>query len=168
MINYSNRGKIFEKIIMKSLNNIKDGIFFRSPTPIKPIAIKYSNGRPVITHAVFENKSLCDFYGLYKNQFILIEAKEVKTTSFNLKNIKDHQIEQLKKIKQLGGQSFIIIHFVKYKSYICIPIDSFLELSFEKKSIKFCLLKEKGYSLKLNNLTLNIDESLDYFALNQL
>lgn len=160
MINYSNRGKLFEKIILKGLNrNKKLGIFFKSPTPIKPIEIKYNNKSPLITKAIFESKSLCDFYGLYRNKFILIEAKEIHSTNFNLNNIKVHQINQLIKINDLGGIALVVINFLKQDECFCLEINTFLNLSDNNKSIKYIEIIEKGYKLEINGLNINI---LDY------
>ena len=171
MVNYSNRGKLLELLIFNGLNEINKkelGSFYKSPTVIKPINVNYNNGTPVITRAIFAKKALCDFYGIYKSKFVLIEAKEVKTTSFNLSNIKEHQIQQLIDIKRYGGLSLIIICFVKHQTYHAIDIDTFLKLSKDVKSIKYEEIKKWSFSLTSFNLKINLIDCLDYLLANQL
>lgn len=168
MINYKNRGKIFEYIILNSLNiaKLKDkGIFFKSPTVIKPINVSYKNGSPIINKAIFETKALCDFYGIYKSKFILIEAKEIQTNRFNLNNIKKHQIEQLESIYKYGGISFIIFHFKLYNDFLCLTINQFIKLSKEKKSLKYEEIKKEGFTLSFINFKLNIIKYIDLLVI---
>jgi len=71
-----------------------------------------------------------DFEGLLKDgRYISFDAKETQsTTSFPLNNLKEHQVNHLKLVDNLGGLGFFLVHFYNLhedKAYK-IPIDFIL------------------------------------------
>ncbi len=102
------------------ITNKNEGIIIKSETPIKQ-TISKDGKRKIIYH----RKALCDFVGLYKNRFILIEAKEITGKMFQLNRLKFHQIDQLSKVENLGGKSFIIFNIKLKKEIWLISISSY-------------------------------------------
>lgn len=72
---------------------------------------------PIIMTAkgLVPTQSTVDFAGLIKGgRFIAYDAKETQSkTSFPLSNLKQHQVEYLKLVDELGGIAFFLIHFKK-------------------------------------------------------
>lgn len=60
----------------------------------------------------FVNKSGYDSYIVYKGMFYALELKSVIGNSFPFSNLKDHQIDGLKKVVEAGGKSLVLIKFV--------------------------------------------------------
>ncbi len=127
-------GKNFENQIEELLNELdsisKKSLFFKSPIPT--IMHKNKNGYQL----VFSEKALCDFYGIYQKHFVLIEAKHISGKYWNTKRLKDHQIQQLIEIKQLGGLSQIWFSLsLKRNSLFIFDIDSYLKLINQENKI---------------------------------
>ena len=141
-----NTGKNFENKILTELDKLTKynvAYFIKSPTPFRSVP----SGNTY--KLVYSAKALCDFVGIYKGLFILMEAKTISGASFSLNRLKDHQLEQLTKIKNLGGLSYIIFHIKRYDKNIALSINKYLELqvNLNKKSIHIDTLVEWGYDL---------------------
>ncbi len=139
-------GKKFEKQIEELLNTLgktsSKSLFFKSPIPT--IMHKGRNGFQL----VFSEKALCDFYGIYREKFVLIEAKHISGKYWNTKRLKNHQIQQLIKIKKLGGISQIWFSLSLKQNYLFVfNINEYLDLlSSEEKvnlNINFIITKAK-------------------------
>ncbi len=113
------------------ITNKNKGIIIKSETPIKQTITK-DGKRKIIYH----RKALCDFVGLYKNKFLLIEAKDITGKMFQLDRLKKHQLDQLSKVEELGGKSFIIFNIKLKKEMWLISISSYINFikTLNKKS----------------------------------
>ncbi len=89
-------------------------------------------------------KSTIDYYGIYKNKFIVFEAKETEKEYFSIYNIKEHQINYLKKINNMGGIGFFVLYFHKFNLFFKIKPD------YIKNKMDINYLKEKGTIIKLS------------------
>ena len=103
MTTYKNRGMFLENIINDSntyYNSIDKSLIFKKPTPIKVLNVSYpTNKSHLIDKAVYSNISTLDYNGIYREKYIEFDAKECHSkTSFPLSNIKDHQLEHIKKV----------------------------------------------------------------------
>ncbi len=153
------KGKKFENSILNDLNKLSKqgkGYFIKSPTPIN--RIKTENGYKM----VYSSKALCDFIGIWNEKFVLIEAKEVSGTRFDMKRLKDHQVKQLSSIKRHGGFGFIAFNIKQEKEIYITPIENYLvhKNQTTKKSINLESLKEisfifeDSWEFMLNKITI--------------
>ena len=154
-INYSNRGMTLEEELNSSneyYREIDKAIIYKKPTPIKITKVDYpSRQATTIKEAFFTTPSTTDYNGIYKGYYIDFEAKETKSkTSFSLNNIHSHQIDHLKRIKEHGGISFIIVRFTTLnKTYLLEtnPLCYFIDNN-KRKSIPIKYFEENGYLIK--------------------
>ena len=157
--------KIFNKFANRGMNLEEDinitneyylekniAVIHKKPTPIKINKVNYSNKKHVtITEAFFEKASTTDYNGIYKGKYIDFDAKEIKNNKyFPLSNLHNHQIEHLKKVKEHGGISFIIVRFYINNSSYLLEIDKIIEFiqKQEKKSIPIEYFENNGYKIK--------------------
>jgi len=154
-INYSNRGMTLEEELNSSneyYREIDKAIIYKKPTPIKITKVDYpSRQATTIKEAFFTTPSTTDYNGIYKGYYIDFEAKETRSkTSFSLNNIHSHQINHLKRIKEHGGISFIIVRFTTLnKTYLLEtnPLCYFIDNN-KRKSIPIKYFEENGYLIK--------------------
>ncbi len=154
-INYSNRGMSLEEELNSSneyYREIDKAIIYKKPTPIKITKVDYpSRQATTIKEAFFTTPSTTDYNGIYKGFYIDFEAKETRSkTSFSLNNIHLHQINHLKRIKEHGGISFIIVRFTTLnKTYLLEtnPLCYFIDNN-KRKSIPIKYFEENGYLIK--------------------
>lgn len=147
-----------EHIILNSLKNLEKNklcYFIKSPTPHRLIKDKNNN-----YNFVYFDKSLCDFIGIYNEKFVLIEAKETSLDRFYIKRLKNHQLEQLIRINELGGMSYIIFYFWKHNKILSVKINDYLNLILDKKSIKISQVEPFSKKLKLNGDVIENLESI--------
>ena len=150
---YGNRGMNLEEDINQSNEYYKSKglcLITKRPTPINVVKVDYSKG-PIITQAYFEKQSTTDYNGVYKGRYIDFEAKStLKTTSFPLSNISQHQIDHLKAVLAQGGIAFFIIEFAKLDKVYLLDakfVIDFYEHS-ERKSIPYEKFLEVGHEIK--------------------
>ena len=150
---YKNRGMFLENIINDSntyYNSIDRSLIYKKPTPIKVLNVSYpTNKSHLIDKAVYSNISTLDYNGIYREKYIEFDATECHSkTSFPLSNIKEHQLEHIKKVIKQKGIVFLII-FMNNEFYLLKGEDiiDFVNTS-TRKSIELEYLKEKGYKIK--------------------
>jgi recombination protein U len=149
---YRNRGMFLEKLLNDTNTyyvSIDKAIIYKKPTPIKVLEVSYPTRRTtVINKAVYERISTLDYNGIYKGKYIEFDAKECKNkNSFPLSNIKEHQIEHIKRIIKHGGIAFIIL-FMNNEFYL---IDGNYLINYiknnTKKSISYEEIKNNTYKI---------------------
>lgn len=114
-------------------------------TPLKIKKVKDNN-----VYSQLYKKSTVDYCGIYKGKFICFEAKSCESkTSFPLSNIKEHQIEYMKKIDSFGGVSFVILEMNYYSEYYIISIKHIVDILKIKNSINYEQIKMLGRKIKL-------------------
>lgn len=124
-------------------NNI--AVIHKKPTPIQIVTIN----NKIITKAYFKEPSTTDYNGLYKGYYLDYDAKETEDGSFPLSNIHNHQLEHLKKIKNQGGISFLIVRFNKYQETYLIMTENILQFKEEKKRrIPYEYFRKKAYKIE--------------------
>lgn len=105
-------GDAFEEVINRSNKIYKRkgiAIISKISTPMKPVL----QGNKIVS-AYYEEKSTVDFIGVCGGTAIAFDAKETKEKNrFPLSNIKKHQIDFMKLWALHGGDTFLIINFVK-------------------------------------------------------
>lgn len=152
IINYSNRGMDLESdinITNEYYRSIDKAFIYKKPTPIQVVKVDYSKNKK-ITEAYFKESSTTDYNGIYKGKYIDFEAKVTNTLSFPLRNIKNHQIEHLIKVKEHDGISFIIVRFEKTSENYLLETSKLEEVLKEKlKTIKLEYFKENGYLIPI-------------------
>jgi recombination protein U len=122
MTTYANRGQAFETLIemankqyaMKGRATIQ-----KVATPWKVIR----RGNQIVS-AFPEKKSTVDFIGIANGRAIAFDAKSTRErTRFPLSNIEEHQFQFLKRWKDNGGISFILVEFAKKQEIYVLPYD---------------------------------------------
>ena len=139
---FKNRGMFLENILNDTntyYNSIEKCLIYKKPTPIKVLNVSYpSNSSHLIDKAVYSNISTLDYNGIYREKYIEFDAKECHSkTSFPLANIKDHQLEHIKRVLKQKGIVFLII-FMNDKFYLLKGEDliDFITNN-ERKSIEY-------------------------------
>ena len=150
---FKNRGMFLENILNDTntyYNSIEKCLIYKKPTPIKVLNVSYpSNSSHLIDKAVYSNISTLDYNGIYREKYIEFDAKECHSkTSFPLANIKDHQLEHIKRVLKQKGIVFLII-FMNDKFYLLKGEDliDFINNN-ERKSIEYDYIEKKGYQIK--------------------
>jgi len=150
---YKNRGMFLENIINDSntyYNSIDKSLIYKKPTPIKVLNVSYpSNTSHLIDKAVYSSISTLDYNGIYRERYIEFDAKECHSkTSFPLSNIKEHQLEHIKKVIKQKGIVFLII-FMNNEFFLLKGTDIIEYINnTDKKSIPFEYLVNNGYKIK--------------------
>ena len=149
---YKNRGMFLENIINDSntyYNSIDKSLIYKKPTPIKVLNVTYPTNKSHLIHkAVYSNISTLDYNGIYREKYIEFDAKECHSkTSFPLSNIKEHQLEHIKKVIKQKGIVFLII-FMNNEFFLLKGEDiiDFINNT-SRKSIEFDYIKDKGYKI---------------------
>jgi len=153
----ANRGMNFELMINQTnefyLNN-DIAIIYKKPIPIQIVGVDYQRRSAAkITEAYYKLPSTTDYNGIYKGRYIDFEAKETKSkTSFPIKNIHEHQVIHLKRVKEHGAISFIIVYFSALGRIFLLETNHvvrFYERSkSDKKSITLEEFEEFGFPIK--------------------
>lgn len=163
VINYSNRGMDLESdinITNEYYRTIDKAFIYKKPTPIQVVKVDYSKNKK-ITEAYFKESSTTDYNGIYKGKYIDFEAKVTNTLFFPLKNIKNHQIKHLIKIKENGGISFIIVRFEKKQENYLLETNKLEEILNQNiKTIKLNFFKDYGYLIPIK-----YKERIDYLEI---
>lgn len=153
----ANRGMNFESMINRTNEFYLDNdiaIIYKKPIPIQIVSVDYrTRSAAKITEAYYKLPSTTDYNGIYKGRYIDFEAKESKSkTSFPIKNIHEHQVSHLKRVKEHGAISFIIVYFSSIERIYFLDseyVSSFYERSKAgKKSISLEEFEEHAYLIK--------------------
>lgn len=150
---YKNRGMFLENIINDSntyYNNIEKCLIYKKPTPIKVLSVSYPKDKGhLIDKAVYSSISTLDYNGIYREKYIEFDAKEChNNSSFPISNVKEHQIEHIKKVIKQKGIVFLIIYI--NNNFYLLKGEDFINYinNSDRKSIKFEYIEEKGYKIK--------------------
>ena len=127
-----NLGLYLERIVDVSIEFYKEqGICLidKIPTPIKV----HRHLRGSLYEAFFQKKSTVDYVGILKGGIpIAFDAKSTTDNVFRWKRaVKEHQREYLRRFHQLGGLSYILLHFDwvgRWENFFFVPFE-FLENS---------------------------------------
>ena len=150
---HANRGMDLENDINNTNSYYLDNdiaIVYKKPTPIKVSKVNYNKNHTIITEAFYEMPSTTDYYGIYKGKYIDFDAKEVKnSSSFALSNLHAHQLKHLKRVKEHGGISFLIVRFYKNNITYLIEIDEIIDYinSENRKSIPIDYFESKAHRI---------------------
>ena len=146
---HANRGMDLENDLNNTNSYYLDNdiaIVYKKPTPIKVSKVNYNKNHTIITEAFYEMPSTTDYNGIYKD----FDAKEVKnSSSFALSNLHAHQLKHLKRVKEHGGISFLIVRFYKNNITYLIEIDEIIDYinSENRKSIPIDYFESKAHRI---------------------
>ena len=150
---HANRGMDLENDINNTNSYYLDNdiaIVYKKPTPIKVSKVNYNKNHTIITESFYEMPSTTDYNGIYKGKYIDFDAKEVKnSSSFALSNLHAHQLKHLKRVKEHGGISFLIVRFYKNNITYLIEIDEIIDYinSENRKSIPIDYFESKAHRI---------------------
>lgn len=150
---HANRGMDLENDLNNTNSYYLDNdiaIVYKKPTPIKVSKVNYNKNHTIITEAFYEMPSTTDYNGIYKGKYIDFDAKEVKnSSSFALSNLHTHQLKHLKRVKEHGGISFLIVRFYKNNITYLIEIDEIIDYinSENRKSIPIDYFESKAHRI---------------------
>lgn len=164
----TSRGMLFESELNASneyyrLHNI--AIIYKKPTPVQIVKVDYpSRNKARIVEAYYQTPSTTDYNGIYKGKYVDFEAKQTENLSFNFLHIFEHQVNHLKKCKDMGGIAFVIIYFKRVNEVYMIDIDAFLEyyLNPELKSISIEQIKALEKFNKASQVSRGYAPLIDY------
>ncbi|QZX49257.1 Holliday junction resolvase RecU [Mycoplasma sp. E35C] len=146
---HQNRGMFLETLINNTIKHNElapKGLIFKRHLPINV----YSFANTKVTGWLKE-KTQTDYYGLYKGFFFDFDAKQSSKLNYSLSNIKTHQLEHLRRIRQHGGLAFILLLIVPKEKFYMIPIkkiDSWLKNQ-ESKTIQYQWIVANSIELEL-------------------
>ncbi|AGQ50667.1 Holliday junction-specific endonuclease [Mesomycoplasma hyopneumoniae 7422] len=145
-MNHKNRGMFLEKIINNTIefycaNGI--GIFHKKNLDI---SFKAVSKDLAVNDAFIFKKSTVDYYGIYKGIFVAFEAKSTNENVLNLKQIPEHQLSYLQKIREHFGCAFFIIFFKQLEKFYIVSID---KINLSWKSIPVAFLQKEGFEIPL-------------------
>jgi recombination protein U len=107
-------GASFEEILKKSCEYYQYmgiALLHKIPTPW---SVSYDKVHKKVIRAHPEEKSSVDFEGAWHGRSVAFEAKSTRERKrFDMKNIKQHQMDYLKRHQDQGGLSFFLIEFAK-------------------------------------------------------
>lgn len=164
--NKANLGMPFEQLIERANDFYKErgiALINKIPTSFK-IERRYDPRlkKRIIVSAYPERKSSVDFIGQYYMLPVAFEAKSTENkTSFPLKNIKEHQLDYLRRSYSLNALSFVLIECKTIKTIFRIKyeqIERFMKTE-KRKSIPFDFLQQHAYVCEFNKFAV-----LDYLA----
>ncbi|MDD3712936.1 MAG: Holliday junction resolvase RecU [Candidatus Izemoplasmatales bacterium] len=153
----ANRGMNFELMINQTNEFYLDNdiaIIYKKPIPIQIVSVDYRvRSAARITEAYYKLPSTTDYNGIYQGRYIDFEAKETKSkTSFPIKNIHEHQVTHLKRVKEHGAISFIIVYFAVLGRIFLLDstyVNEFYQRSKgDKKSISLAEFEKFGHEIK--------------------
>ena len=150
---YKNRGMFLENIINESntyYNSIDKSLIYKKPTPIKVLNVSYPNNKShLIDRAVYSSISTLDYNGIYRGKYIEFDAKECHSkTSFPLSNIKEHQLDHIKRVIKHKGIVFLII-FMNNEFFLLKGEDLIDYVNnTDRKSIEFEYINKIGIKIK--------------------
>ncbi|MGE4379176.1 MAG: Holliday junction resolvase RecU [Candidatus Izemoplasmatales bacterium] len=153
----ANRGMNFETMINQTNDFYLDNdiaVIYKKPIPIQIVSVDYRvRSAARITEAYYKLPSTTDYNGIYKGRYIDFEAKETKSkTSFPIKNIHEHQVLHLDRVKKHGAISFIIVYFVTLGRIFFLDSDFvnkfYLRSKEGKKSISLEEFEEFAHEIK--------------------
>lgn len=125
LINYANRGRTLENLIIAANTNYRargQAVIHKVPTAWMPIR----NGKGKIVSAKVEKKAAVDFMGVVKTPdgslAVAFDAKEVaKGDRWPLSRLEPHQYEYLRDHAACGGFSFVLIAFWESDRFFVLP-----------------------------------------------
>ena len=153
----ANRGMNFENMINQTNEFYLDNdiaVIYKKPIPIQIVSVDYrTRSAAKIVEAYYKLPSTTDYNGIYKGRYIDFEAKETKTkTSFPMKNIHEHQILHLQKVKEHGAISFIIVYFSLLGRIFFLDskyvVEFYNRSQSSRKSITLSEFEEYGHEIK--------------------
>ena len=146
----NNQGQEFEDLIeWANMQYYERGeaVIQKIPVPWKvERRFNLATNRNEIVSAYPEHKSTVDFGGTAKGRSIWFDAKVTKNrTSFPIKNIKEHQIEFLKRVNEQGGIAFLLVFSqAQNKTWYLDILDLLYFMQTEKRqSLPFTWFDEK-------------------------
>ena len=120
------RGSLFEDMINRTNDVYREKglcLIQKIPTPITPVEM---NSDRQITLAYFDSKSTVDYIGACQSIPVCFDAKELKTDTFPLQNVHEHQIEFMKDFEAQGGISFIVVYYTHRDEMYYVPFRDLL------------------------------------------
>ncbi|AAP56492.2 Holliday junction resolvase recU (Recombination protein U-like protein) [Mycoplasmoides gallisepticum str. R(low)] len=146
---HQNRGMFLETLINNTIKHNElahKGLIFKRHLPIN--VYNFANRRVT---GWLKEKTQTDYYGLYKGYFFDFDAKQSSKINYSLKNIKQHQLDHLRKIHEQGGIAFILLLIVPKEEFYMIPIkkiDSWLKNQ-ESNTLKYEWIQKSSFKLEL-------------------
>ncbi len=138
-----NKGKYLEKLINISIEHYNEkgiALFFKRKIEKSFLNVKNINS--------LTNEIGCDYYGIYRGKYILLEAKEFSNNYFYLKNIRINQWKEMKMTNKLGGLCYFILYSKLHERCFIISLNEMMK---QKSKINIKFLKEKKYEIFIKN-----------------
>lgn len=138
-VNYKNRGKRFETMLDNTIRTyaLQKRAHFRKTFPEVKLLL---GPKGQVRKYWFERSGGLDYIVLYAKRFISFDAKSTQSkTSFPLANVEVHQFDELRRVQDYGGISFLLIHFETLNETYYLSANDALDWAnqTERKSIPY-------------------------------
>lgn len=141
---HANKGMYLEEMMNKTCDvlNLHDDF----------LMLKYHT-KMVLVHHKFHKyvaNNFVDYFGYCQQQCFVIEAKQVNTKNFSLKNLSEHQILILRKLVKMEIPSFVLIYFNLYDEFYLVKASDIIEkIDLGFRHLKYSLIKETSTKIIL-------------------
>lgn len=160
---HKNRGLKFEALIQEKCDELKEqGIALISKVPTEWKVIR--NGFKIISAFPVAESKFVDFVGIHNGLAVAIEAKETKEENrFPFSNIKDSQIEFLKRWGELGGKGYYLIRFSTHNKVFLVDSTTMHDCieNVGRKSAPYGWFEETDSVVEIDANTLNFIEFIN-------
>ena len=141
---HANKGMYLEEMMNKTcevLNLHDDFLMFKYHTKM------------VIVHHKFHKyvaNNFVDYFGYCQQQCFVIEAKQVNTKNFSLKNLSEHQIVILRKLVKMQIPSFVLIYFNLYDEFYLVKANDIIKnIDQGLHQLKYSLVNQRETKIEL-------------------
>lgn len=147
----SNKGMFLEEIINRTISYYSSkniAYFEKRNIPFK--ILKMINEKTFV--GLLFSKSTVDYTGVYKQTHYEFEAKQTEKTTFDFKNLKNHQYLFLKKMcDSFNACCFLIIYMAKFDKFYLIEFKKIVEYIQLNKThiIHFDQIQKYGHELEI-------------------
>lgn len=155
MVNYRSaatrqgfRGKVLEQLLdmthKQYMNSNRASIIRQNPE----VTVLNMRGNQIVK-GFYKEKGAPDYIGIGDGRVIIFDAKESRVERFELKNLHDHQFDELKRWHMQGATAFLIVSFAhRNEDIYLLPFEMLAEawegyLGNGRKSIPYATFVEK-------------------------
>lgn len=145
-----NLGMYIEQLVNRTIlfyekNNI--ALLEKREIPIR--IIKHININTVLGKLIAKGK--VDYFGFINKKYVEIECKQTSFDYFDLKHIKKHQMNYLKKIHELKCLAYLLIYFEKHDEILAIDYQNLIKCKKIYKTNLICYenIKKNGTLVKI-------------------
>ncbi len=141
---YINKGMYLEKLLDNTI------VFYLENDSFFMIKYHTKNAITKRNKFLYIANNFVDYFGIYKNKFFVIEAKQCQSNIFNFKRINDKQHKVLSKLIKMNLIAYVLIYFVSSDQFFLVKYNEIKNrINNNKKSIKYDEIRKIGFELNV-------------------